>query len=891
VSKKQIIITAAVACLIIISASTAIHKTKAQAVPTINVKDAPYSAKGDGVTDDTAAIQAAVNAAYTAGGGSTGAGAKVYFPDGKYIVTSVSIKDNVTYEGQSKENTIIQRPEASIVGGEPVAITRENPAKMTTASAHELNNGDVVYFSGITQSDWDSLNDKTFTVRKIDNSKVLLFYNGPMDLAPDIYAMAKGAQTQISSMRVHGLQTGDRITLFDITQAGWTALNGNSYPITKMDNYKFTIDFDSTSLADYNDATDYGKQYRNLDATSFSADYDSTDPGLARKQSKWIRTFTNGPGYYSSDSDSKPLVIQNLTFDGNSQKWGPYKNYEQEQAGLLFLAADSSKNGRLKARVENCYFRNGVSDGISAHTGMDIDVENVTAENVFRGGFVSTGDNSANNRIRIKNLTTKGNIDPTGIDVEGYGDTDGTKPSEIYMENINIEDGDFDVAVESGTKVTGKNIVAHSPTLLWGGDATFNFSDSTFYFGAGSHIYRPGNMTFDNCNLYLSETDSTEADRNLMIFVHWYNGINQKLTFNDCSFDVDSSVEESDKTFALSSTMSTLEDGNNIYFNNSYISNKFDVGMDAGSITGQRGAKWKIKNSYIGAKVPIQAVGFTDTTYGNNYFNILLDGDVFQQGYGYIVNNSSSSQNTLENERMQIDEAANKIYSYYGLEGNIYSGSRLILGDNSPTASTNCLAGDIYRLKNPVSGQVHEWKCADSGYQKVNNSFVVTSANSSSWQAQPILPAIASLSNLPDSLTTSQSTNMNVGGTNIISYKYKLDDGSWSAEQSISNPIDLNSLANGSHTVSVIGKKSSDEWQPEDRAITETWLILNGIGNTPTYTIADINEDSKVDSADLDILKTDFLKLTANLTNSRSDINLDGQCTARDLGILMSGWK
>jgi hypothetical protein len=59
---------------------------------------------------------------------------------------------------------------------------------------------------------------------------------------------------------------------------------------------------------------------------------------------------------------------------------------------------------------------------------------------------------------------------------------------------------------------------------------------------------------------------------------------------------------------------------------------------------------------------------------------------------------------------------------------------------------------------------------------------------------------------------------------------------------------------------------------------------------TPTYSNADLNQDAKVDSVDLDILKTDFLKLTSNLGNPRSDINLDGQCTARDLGILMSGW-
>ena len=64
-----------------------------------NVKD--YGAKGDGTTNDTQAIQSAVNAAHAAGGGS------VYIPAGTYIVTgqssassgAIMLYDNITVFG------------------------------------------------------------------------------------------------------------------------------------------------------------------------------------------------------------------------------------------------------------------------------------------------------------------------------------------------------------------------------------------------------------------------------------------------------------------------------------------------------------------------------------------------------------------------------------------------------------------------------------------------------------------------------------------------------------------------------------------------------------------------------------------------------------------------
>ena len=293
--------------------------------------------------------------------------------------------------------------------------------------------------------------------------------------------------------------------------------------------------------------------------------------GLDPKQ---VRTFNTTYAPYLGKEDSQPLIIQGLSFDGNRPEQGEYQQWELEQAALIFLSADASQPGRLRAFVEDCRLIDGVGDGIHARQNLDIAVDNCEAIDVFRGGFTLTGGNTT---ATVTRLTTSGDTDPGGIDIEtdtaGYGENWAV---DVTLDSLHLIDGDLDIGLKPGSTVNASNVVADAPFYVYGLDSTIRFTDSIISVGAYdeklNRIVCPGNLSFENSDLIATRK---ETDRETLFFsvlsVFWQHPVcadvtgeshqnDQHVSLVDTRILMDDNFVDADLVYAIYS-LSDIADG------------------------------------------------------------------------------------------------------------------------------------------------------------------------------------------------------------------------------------------------------------------------------------------------------------------------------------------
>jgi len=81
------------------------------------------------------------------------------------------------------------------------------------------------------------------------------------------------------------------------------------------------------------------------------------------------------------------------------------------------------------------------------------------------------------------------------------------------------------------------------------------------------------------------------------------------------------------------------------------------------------------------------------------------------------------------------------------------------------------------------------------------------------------------VSNVPSSPTRATSASLVVGGESVDFYRYRLDGGAWSTERAVASPIVLSGLANGQHTVAVLGRSTYGGYLAESNAVIVRWTV------------------------------------------------------------------
>jgi len=83
-------------------------------------------------------------------------------------------------------------------------------------------------------------------------------------------------------------------------------------------------------------------------------------------------------------------------------------------------------------------------------------------------------------------------------------------------------------------------------------------------------------------------------------------------------------------------------------------------------------------------------------------------------------------------------------------------------------------------------------------------------------------PEVA-LSGYPVGVTS--VTGIDITALGVVSYKFKIDDGEWSAILPVSRHIIVEDIGEGQHTVYVCGCDGAGKWQSEERATARTWTV------------------------------------------------------------------
>jgi len=361
------------------------------------------------------------------------------------------------------------------------------------------------------------------------------------------------------------------------------------------------------------------------------------------EQMKWVRMMSIS---YSGTTDSEITIIEGITLDGNCWKMWDTPSYDQEQASLLFCMADSQKKGRLKVLINNCHFRNNVSDGIHLFTNVDGEITSCSSYDCFRGGLIVTGGNSLVNVNGFRFISDRLS---DGIDVEvdsvGYGD------SERVMLNFNniIIDNDLDISLPTNSECNLTNVIMTRPgfySIFAFGNAVFNIINAKLQTNKPGYpdacfLNRGGLIRVMNSDFVLDDVNNTGSTACSLYF--YDNNDKQAYTFENCRF----SVINRQASKEYSGVKRTNSDGNfcRVEFSKCHFTDTIGFGIDMPA-----------------SRIEVTKTRFSTSKYAyrggsTNYCNVNLVMD------GIVIDNSTCRELYLFDHKTTVEHYNTTLYS------------------------------------------------------------------------------------------------------------------------------------------------------------------------------------------------------------------------------------
>jgi cytochrome c peroxidase len=149
------------------------------------------------------------------------------------------------------------------------------------------------------------------------------------------------------------------------------------------------------------------------------------------------------------------------------------------------------------------------------------------------------------------------------------------------------------------------------------------------------------------------------------------------------------------------------------------------------------------------------------------------------------------------------------------------------------------VGGTVAGVAGGIAQAANAWSVNLSGLALGDNSIAITATSTTGDKKTvntiiSLLP-VATISGAPPIVTRLTGATMTVGGAGIDTYQFKLDNGPFSADTPVATPIALSGLADGTHTVAVLGRNAAKNLsQPAASPTIALWTVK---ANPPVLTL------------------------------------------------------